>query len=57
VLEAMKLKGTDTGAQAASTVEQLLGQAQSALRDSRSLGMRAAQAMKDSYSAGRQRPC
>jgi hypothetical protein len=51
VLEAMKLKGTDTGAQAASTVEQLLGQAQSALRDSRSLGMRAAQAMMDSYSA------
>ena len=51
VLESMKLKGTDTGAQAASTVEQLLGQAQSALRDSRALGMRAAQAMMDSYSA------
>ena len=51
VLEVMKLKGTDTGAQAASTVEQLLGQAQSALRDSRALGVRAAQAMMDSYSA------
>jgi hypothetical protein len=51
VLEAMKLKGTDTGAQAATTVEQLLGQAQTALRDSRALGVRAAQAMMDSYSA------
>jgi hypothetical protein len=51
VLEAMKLKGTDTGAQATTTVEQLLAQTQSALRDSRALGVRTAQAMMDSYSA------
>ena len=51
VLEAMKLKGTDTGAQASQTVEQLLAQAQTALRDSRSAGLRAAQAMMQSYSA------
>ncbi len=51
VLDAMKIKGTDTGAQAASTVEQLLAQAQSGLRDSRALGVKAAQALMDSYSA------
>jgi len=51
VLEAMKLKGTDTGAQAASAVEQLLAQAQTALRDGRNMGMRTAQALMDSYSA------
>jgi hypothetical protein len=51
VLDAMKLKGTDTGAQASQTVEQLLAQAQTALRDSRSAGLRAAQAMMQSYSA------
>jgi hypothetical protein len=51
VLEAMKLKGTNTGAQASQTVEQLLAQAQTALRDGRSAGLRAAQAMMQSYSA------
>ena len=50
VLEAMKLKGTNTGAGASQTVEQLLAQAQTALRDSRSAGLRAAQAMMQSYS-------
>lgn len=50
VLEAMKLKGTSTGAQASQTVEQMLTQAQSALRDGRSAGLRAAQAMMASYS-------
>jgi len=50
VLEAMKLKGTDTGVQAASTVEQLMSQAQTALRSSRAMGVRTAQAMMDSYS-------
>ena len=49
VLEAMKLKGTSTGAQASQTVEQMLAQAQTALRDSRSAGLRAAQAMMQSY--------
>ena len=51
VLESMKLKGTDTGAQAATTIDQLMAQAQSALRDSRALGVRTAQALMDSYSA------
>ena len=51
VLKAMKLKGTDTGAQARSTVEQLMAQAQTALRKGRASGVRAAQAMMDSYSA------
>ncbi len=49
VLDAMKLKGTSTGAQASQTVEQMLAQAHTALRDSRSAGLRAAQAMMQSY--------
>ena len=51
VLGALKIKGTDTGAQATAAVEQLMAQAQTALRDGRATGMRAAQAMLDSYSA------
>jgi hypothetical protein len=51
VLESMKLKGTSTGTQAASAVEQLMAQAQSAVRDSRAIGLRTAKAMVDSYSA------
>ena len=50
VLEAMKLKGTDTGAQATATVEQLVAQGQAALRDGREMGVRAAQALMQSYS-------
>ncbi len=51
VLEAMKIKGTDTGAQASQTVEQLLAQAQTALRTGRATGVRTAQAMLDGYAA------
>lgn len=51
VLEAMKLKGTDTGAQASVSIEQLLSQAQAALRDGRANGVNAARAMMDSYAA------
>ena len=51
VLKAMKLKGTDTGAQAILTVEQLMAQAQTALRNGRATGVRTAQAMMDSYAA------
>jgi hypothetical protein len=51
VLKAMKLKGTDTGAQAISTVEQLMAQAQTALRAGRASSVRTAQAMMDSYAA------
>lgn len=50
VLSAMKMKGTQTGSQATQTVEQLMSQTQTALRDTRATGMRAAQAMMDSYS-------
>jgi hypothetical protein len=49
VLEAMKLKGTSTGAQASQTVEQTLAQAQTTLREGRAAGLRAAQAMMESY--------
>ncbi len=51
VLGAMKMKGSETGAQATQTVEALVGQTQTMLRDSRASGMRAAQAMLDSYAA------
>jgi hypothetical protein len=46
----MKLQGTDTGVGASQTVEQMLAQAQTTLRDSRNTGLRAAQAMMQSYS-------
>ena len=51
VLKAMKLSGTDTGAQATQTVEQLVEQSRTALRDGRAASVRAAQAMMDSYAA------
>ena len=51
VLESMKLKGSATGTQASSAVEQLVAQAQTVLRDSRASGLRTAQAMLDSYAA------
>ncbi len=51
VLDAMKLKGTGTGMQAATSVEELMAQAQTALRDGRSAGLKQAQAMLDSYAA------
>jgi hypothetical protein len=50
-LAALKMKGSDTGAQAAQTVESLLGQTHTMLRDGRATGLRAAQAMLDSYAA------
>jgi hypothetical protein len=51
VLSAMKLKGTDTGAQATQTVEQLMAQAQAMLREGRAAGAKTAQAMLDGYAA------
>ena len=51
VLDAMKLKGTGTGAQATQSVEQLVAQAQTALRDGRAAAAKTAQAMMDSYAA------
>jgi hypothetical protein len=50
-LEAMRSKGSATGAQATQTVDSLLGQAQTMLREGRASGMKAAQAMLDSYAA------
>jgi hypothetical protein len=50
VLEAMKLQGTGTGVGASQTVEQMLAQAQTTMRDSRASGLKAAQAMMQSYS-------
>jgi hypothetical protein len=51
VLSAMKMKGTDTGAQATQTVSQLMSQAQTALRDGRAATAKTAQAMLDGYAA------
>ena len=51
VLDAMKIKGTGTGAQATQTVEQLVAQAQTALREGRAASAKTAQAMMDSYAA------
>ena len=50
-LDAFRSKGSATGSQAAQTVETLLGQAQTMMRQNRATGMRAAQAMLDSYAA------
>ena len=49
VLSQMKMDGTGTGMQAAKTVEALGAQMQSAMRDSRAMGVRAAQALAQSY--------
>jgi hypothetical protein len=51
VLENMKLKGTSSGMLASQSVEQMLAQTQTALRDGRSAGLKAAQAMLQGYSA------
>jgi hypothetical protein len=51
VLKSMKLEGTATGAGATQTVEQLMAQAQTALRQGRATSLRATQALVDSYSA------
>jgi hypothetical protein len=49
VLESMKLKGTHTGEEATRAVQALMTQAQETLRSSRAAGLRAAQAMMQSY--------
>ena len=50
-LDVLKMKGSATGAQATQTVQGILSQAQTMLRDGRSTGLRAAQAMLDGYAA------
>lgn len=49
VLQSLQGKGTATGAQASAAVEQLMEDAQKRVRDGRALGLRASQAMLDSY--------
>ena len=51
VLDKMQVKGSGTGAHAAQTLEQLTEQAQTALREGRAVGMKAAQTLLDSYAA------
>jgi len=49
VLEKMQAGGTMSGAQAASAAEQFAGQVQSALREGRAAGLRAAQTLAEGY--------
>jgi hypothetical protein len=51
VLEKMQAGGTASGAKAASTAEQMFEQMQAMSRTSRAAGLRAAQALADSYAA------
>jgi hypothetical protein len=51
VLEKMQAGGTLSGAQAATTAEQLAQQMQDAMRSTRAASLRAAQAMAESYTA------
>jgi hypothetical protein len=51
VLEKLQAGGTLSGAQAATAAEQFAGQMQTAMRDSRAAGMRAAQTLAESYTA------
>jgi hypothetical protein len=51
VLEKMQSAGTVSGAQAHTTAEQMLEQAQSAMRASRAASLKAAQALAESYAA------
>jgi hypothetical protein len=51
VLEKLQAGGTLSGAQAATTAEQFANQMQQTMRDSRAAGLRAAQALAESYTA------
>ena len=51
VLEKLQAGGTLSGAKAATTAEQFLGQMQTAMRDSRAAGLKAAQTLAESYAA------
>jgi hypothetical protein len=51
VLEKMNAGGTLSGAQATTTVEQMMQQMQTAMRDSRAAGLHAASALAESYTA------
>ena len=51
VLDKLQMKGSGMGAHATQTIEQLTDQAQTALRDGRAMGLKAAQTLLDSYAA------
>ncbi len=51
ILDAMKMKGTATGAGADATTRQLLTQMQGAMRETRAASLRAANAMAQNYAA------
>ena len=51
VLEKLQAGGTMSGAQAATTAEEFANQVQTAMRSSRAAGLKAAQALAESYSA------
>ncbi|HEX6364333.1 MAG TPA: DUF6781 family protein, partial [Albitalea sp.] len=51
VLDKMQMKGTMTGAQASATAEQFGEQMRTTMRDSRAAGVKAAQALAQSYTA------
>lgn len=51
VMQKMQAAGTMSGSQAATTVEQMTAQMQTAVRDTRAASMRAMQAMAESYAA------
>ena len=48
-LSALKLKGSDTGASASATVEQLMSQARSSLREGRAASLRNAESLMKGY--------
>lgn len=51
VLEKMKLSGTKSGAQAADVARQMTEQMRTAIRESRAAGLKASQALVESYAA------
>lgn len=51
VMTRLQAGGTASGTQAAATAEQMVGQLQSAVKNSRSAGLRAAQVLAESYAA------
>ena len=48
-LSALKLKGSDTGASASATVEQLMSQARSTMREGRAASLRSAESLMKGY--------
>ena len=50
-LDKLQVKGSGMGAHATQTIEQLTDQAQTALREGRATGLKAAQTLLDSYAA------